>query len=53
MTYRTGGAGKRLWRFSPPVDAGTEAEPVEPEKDESKEDDDWMPAYMEWVERTR
>ena len=48
---RTGGAGKRLWRFSPSTD--TPVEVAEPVRDESKDDDDWTPWYLEWVERTR
>jgi hypothetical protein len=47
-TYRSGGAGKRLWRFSPIEDM--RVKPVEPVKDETKDDDDW---YQEWAERCR
>jgi hypothetical protein len=50
MTYRTGGAGKRLWRFSPPTEGPVEV--VEPVKDDVKDDDDWT-WYLDWVERTR
>jgi hypothetical protein len=49
-TDRTGGAGKRLWRFSPPEDA--QVVPVEPANGEGKDDDDWT-FYMDRVERTR
>jgi hypothetical protein len=50
-TFRSGGAGKRFWRFSPPTDAPMDV--VEPVKGEIKDDDDWMPVLMDWVERTR
>ena len=50
-TFRKGGAGKRLWRFSSPTDAPVGV--LEPVEGESKDDDDWMPVLMGWVERTR
>jgi hypothetical protein len=50
-TFRKGRAGKRLWRFSSPTDAPVGV--LEPVEGESKDDDDWMPVLMGWVERTR
>jgi hypothetical protein len=48
---RTGGGRKRLWRFAPSPDVPVKV--VGRGTGESKDDDDWGPMYMEWVERTR